>query len=424
MPPEVRRRLLIGRSTHTLEQARAAREEPVDYVAFGPVFGTRSKHSPYAARGLALLADVVRLVAPRPVIAIGGIDASQRARDHARGCRRRGRDLRRGGGRRSRAGRARPGGRLAGDPGAVTPLGDRFASALGLVVMIFVAWLVSSDRRAMPWRTIAWGVGLQLALAVVLLKTVVGRIFFDAMSVLAEALSRYVDAGVEFVFGGLIPGDFSFAIQVLPIIIFMGSLFAILYHLGIMQRVVNALARVLSRTMGTSGAESLAAIGNIFVGMTESALVVRPYLERMTRSELFSLMTVGMSTVAGSVMLTYVKMLGSGDYAGHLATASLLSAPAGILIAKVMIPEREVPETISGGHAATERTSRNVIDAAAQGATAGLRLAAYVGALLIAFVALIALVNDGLGGLGGWRRHRGPHPPAHPRRRCWRRWRG
>jgi CNT family concentrative nucleoside transporter len=182
----------------------------------------------------------------------------------------------------------------------------------------------------------------------------------------------------------------------------MGSLFAILYHLGIMQRVVNALAHVLSRTMGTSGAESLAAIGNIFVGMTESALVVRPYLERMTRSELFSLMTVGMSTVAGSVMLTYVKMLGSADYAGHLATASLLSAPAGILIAKVMIPEHGVPETVTGAHAATERTSRNVIDAAAQGATAGLRLAAYVGALLIAFVALIALVNDCLGGLGGW----------------------
>jgi CNT family concentrative nucleoside transporter len=284
----------------------------------------------------------------------------------------------------------------------VTSLGDRFASALGLVVMIFIAWLVSSDRRALPWRTIAWGVGLQLALAVLLLKTAVGKTFFRVMSVLAEALSRYVDAGVEFVFGSLIPGDFSFAIQVLPIIIFMGSLFAILYHLGIMQRVVNALARVLSRTMGTSGAESLAAIGNIFVGMTESALVVRPYLERMTRSELFSLMTVGMSTVAGSVMLTYVKMLGSADYAGHLATASLLSAPAGILIAKVMIPEHGVPETVTGAHAATERTSRNVIDAAAQGATAGLRLAAYVGALLIAFVALIALVNDCLGGLGGW----------------------
>jgi len=284
----------------------------------------------------------------------------------------------------------------------VTDFADRLTSALGLVVMIFIAWLCSSDRRSMPWRTIAWGVGLQLTLAIVLLKTIVGRIFFDVMSVIAEALSSYVDAGAEFVFGGLIPSDFSFAIQVLPIIIFMGSLFAILYHLGIMQRVVNALASVLSRTLGTSGAESLAAVGNIFVGMAESALVVRPYLERMTRSELFSLMTVGMSTVAGSVMFAYVKMLGSGDYAGHLATASLLSAPAGILIAKVMIPESEVPETIRGSNASSERTSINVIDAAAQGAAAGLRLAAYVGALLIAFVALIALVNDGLGGVGHW----------------------
>jgi CNT family concentrative nucleoside transporter len=282
----------------------------------------------------------------------------------------------------------------------VTDLADRLVSALGLAVMIGVAWLCSSDRRSMPWRTVAWGVGLQLALAVVLLKTAVGRAFFEAMSAIADALARYVDAGAQFVFGGLIPGDFSFAIQVLPIIIFMGSLFAILYHLGIMQHVVNTLASVLSRTLGTSGAESLAAVGNIFVGMAESALVVRPYLERMTRSELFSLMTVGMSTVAGSVMFAYVKLLGSGDYAGHLATASLLSAPAGILIAKVMIPERGVPETLTRGHAATERTSINVIDAAAQGAAAGLRLAAYVGALLIAFVALIALVNDGLGSVG------------------------
>jgi len=268
--------------------------------------------------------------------------------------------------------------------------------------MVGIAWAFSSDRRAMPWRTVAWGIGLQFALALVLLKTFVGRAFFNGMSVVAEALTHYVDAGSQFVFGGLIPEQFSFAIEVLPIIVFMGSFFAILYHLGVMQHVVNALAAVLSRTLRTSGAEALAAVGNVFVGMAESALVVRPYLERMTRSELFSLMTVGMSTVAGSVMFAYVRMLGSGDYAGHLATASLLSAPAGILIAKVMIPERDVPETLRGGRAGTERTSINVIDAAAQGATAGLRLAAYVGALLIAFVALIALANDLIGTIGGW----------------------
>ena len=282
----------------------------------------------------------------------------------------------------------------------MTDIPERLASVAGLAAMILIAWLVSSDRRAMPWRTVAWGLTLQLLFALVLLKTVVGAIFFDAMSAIAEGLSRYVDAGTAFVFGGLIPAEFSFAIQVLPIIIFMGSLFAILYHLGIMQRVVDFLARGLSRTMGISGAESLAAISNVFVGLTESALVVRPYLERMTRSELFSLMTVGMSTVAGSVMLAYVKMLGSGDYAGHLATASLLSAPAGVLIAKVMVPERETPATSDGGHASAERASVNLIDAAAQGATAGLRLAAYIGAMLIAFVALIALVNDGLGAVG------------------------
>jgi CNT family concentrative nucleoside transporter len=164
---------------------------------------------------------------------------------------------------------------------------------------------------------------------------------------------------------------------------------------------VDALALVLSRALRTSGAESLAAVANLFVGMTEAALVVRPYLERMTRSELFLLMTLGMATVAGSVLLAYVGMLG-GDYAGHLATASLLSAPAGILLAKVMVPETETPETSSRGHAAIERAAVNVIDAAAQGALAGLRLASYVGALLIAFVAMIALLNDLFGWLGGW----------------------
>jgi len=284
----------------------------------------------------------------------------------------------------------------------LTGLAERLPSLLGLFVMVGIAWLVSSDRRQVPWRTVAWGIGIQFALALVLLKTAVGDAFFRAMAVLAEALTHYVDAGITFVFGDLVPEGFSFAIEVLPIIVFMGSLFAVLYHLGVMQRLVNVLAFALSRTMGSSGAESLAAVGNIFVGMAESALIVRPYLARMTRSELFSLMTVGMSTVAGSVMLTYVKMLGSADYAGHLATASLLSAPAGLLIAKVMIPETGTPETTSGGRASMERESVNVIDAAAQGAAAGLKLAAYIAAMLIAFVALIALVNDSLAGIGGW----------------------
>jgi len=283
----------------------------------------------------------------------------------------------------------------------LTSLSDRAISVLGLLVMIGIAWLCSNNRSKVPWRTVAWGVGLQLALGVLLLKTPGGRVFFDAMNVLVAALTRYTEAGISFVFGDLVPQGFSIVVNVLPIIIFMGSIFAVLYHIGVIQRIVDVLARLLSRTMNTSGAESLSAVANLFVGMTESALVVKPYLARMTGSELFLLMTLGMATVAGSVLLAYVGMLGGGDYAGHLVTASLLSAPAGILIAKIMIPETETPDTASGGRAVVRKTSVNLIDAAAQGALSGLRLAAYVGALLIAFVALIAMVNDALGFLGG-----------------------
>jgi CNT family concentrative nucleoside transporter len=285
---------------------------------------------------------------------------------------------------------------MLNDPGA------RAVSALGFAAMIALAWVVSCDRRRVPWRTIAWGVGLQLALGVALLKTPVGSLFFDAMNAVVGALMTYTDVGVRFVFGALVDTGFSFAINVLPIIVIMGSLFGVLYHLGLLQRVVDLLALALSRSMGTSGAESLGAVANLFVGMAESALIVRPYLERMTRSELFTLMTLGMATVAGSVMLAYVAMLGGGDYAGHLATASLLSAPAGILVAKVMLPERETPDTRAGARVPLERPAANAIDAAARGALAGARLAAYVGALLLAFVALIAMINDGLASVGTW----------------------
>ena len=284
----------------------------------------------------------------------------------------------------------------------MSDLGPRLVSAVGFLAMIGIAWAFSMDRRRVPWRTVAWGAALQLGLGLVLLKTFVGQLFFEAMSSLVGALLAYTDAGVNFVFGALVETGFSIFVNVLPIIIFMGSVFAVLYHLGLIQRVVDALAWVLSRTMRTSGAESLAAVANLFVGMTESALIVKPYLERMTRSELFTLMTLGMATVAGSVLLAYVGLLGGESYAGHLATASLLSAPAGLLLAKVMVPETGAPETARAGHVVLERSSVNVIDAAAQGALAGLRLASYVGALLIAFVAMIALLNDVLSGIGGW----------------------
>ncbi len=283
----------------------------------------------------------------------------------------------------------------------MTDPGLRAISALGLVALIAIAWAFSTERRIIPWRVIAWGLGLQLALALLLLKTAFGRAFFVAVNQAVVQFIGFTDAGVAFVFGPLQELGFSFVLDVLPIIIFMGSLFAILYHLGIVQWVVTALARILSRSMGLSGAESLAAVANIFVGMAEAPLLVRPYIERMTRSELFTVMATGMATIAGSVLVAYAKMLGDGSFAGHLVTASLLSAPAGILIAKVMVPETEIPVTTSGGRATVERTSVNLIDAASEGALAALRLAAYVGALLLAFVALIAMLNGLVGWVGG-----------------------
>jgi len=284
----------------------------------------------------------------------------------------------------------------------VSDVGLRLVSLVGFNAMIAIAWVVSSDRRRFPWRTVVSGASIQLVLGVLLLKTVVGRVFFDAMSAVVDAFIGYTEAGTRFVFGGLMDSGFSIVVNVLPIIVFSGCFFSVLDHLGILQRLVDLFAVVLSRAMRTSGAEGLAAVANLFVGMTESALVVKPYLPSMTRSELFALMTLGMATVAGSVLMAYVGMLGGGDYAGHLATASLLSAPAGLLLAKVMVPETEQPETLDAGHARVESDAVNVIDAAAQGAIAGLRLAAYVGALLVAFVAMIALLNDLFGWIGGW----------------------
>jgi concentrative nucleoside transporter, CNT family len=283
----------------------------------------------------------------------------------------------------------------------VTDLAPRAVSALGFVCWMAVAWALSEDRRAVPWRTVGWGIALQLGLGLLLLKTPIGRGFFWAMSAMVDALLACTDAGVRFVFGALVDTGFSFAVNVLPTIVFMSSLFAVLYHVGLLQILVRACSVSFARAMRISGAESLSAVANIFLGMVESALVVQPYLQSMTRSELFSLMTLGMATVAGSVMLAYVGMLGGGDYAGHLATASLVSAPAGVLMAKLMVPERGSPATASGGVVDVPDGAANLIDAAAQGAIAGLRLAGYVGALLVAFVALIALANGGLAWLGG-----------------------
>ncbi len=278
-------------------------------------------------------------------------------------------------------------------------LGARAMSAVGIAVIVAIAWAFSTHRRLLPWRTVGWGLALQFVVALLLLASPAGRGVFVAASAAVAALTAYTQVGARFLFGPLVDVGFTFALHVLPVIVFMGSLFAILFQLGVVQQVVRLLARGLERTLGTSGAESLAAAANIFVGMAEAPLLVRPYVERMTRSELFAVMTTGMATVAGSVLVVYAGMLGEG-YAGHLVTASLLAAPGGLLLAKVMVPETETPLTSGSVRAEVERPGRNVIDAAAIGALSGLRLAAYVGAMLLAFVALIAVANDALAAVG------------------------
>jgi CNT family concentrative nucleoside transporter len=283
----------------------------------------------------------------------------------------------------------------------VSDLGARAVSAFGLLALVAIAWACSADRRRMPWRTVAWGLGLQLALGLLLLKSAAGRGFFAAANAAVEGLTRYTEAGVRFVFGALLDEGFSLALNALPVIVFMGSLFAVLFHLGVVQWLVRGFAALFTRTLGTSGAESLSAAADIFVGMVEAPLLVRPYVERMTRSELFTVMATGMATVAGSVLVVYAQMLGEG-YAGHLLTASFLAAPGAILLAKVMIPETETPLTAGAIAVEVESPAVNVIDAAALGALAGLRLAACVGALLVAFVALVAFANDMLAAVGGW----------------------
>jgi CNT family concentrative nucleoside transporter len=275
----------------------------------------------------------------------------------------------------------------------------RALSAVGLFVLLGLAWIASSDRAAIDRRMVRNGMALQLVLAGILLGTPVGKVFFVVVEGPIALLIDVSEAGARFLFGGLLDVDQTFALGVLPIIVVVGSLFATLYFLGWIQPLVRVTARIFARTMNVSGAEALAAVANIFLGMTETGLVVRPYLARMTRSELFSFMTVGMSTIAGTVLVAYSLILGPG-YAGHLVVASLLSAPAGLVMAKIMIPETGVPETRAGADFADVSTAHNLIDAAAEGGLVGMRLALNIGALLIAFVALVTLANHAIGSVG------------------------
>ena len=303
---------------------------------------------------------------------------------------------------------------------------------LGLVVILGIALLISNNRKHINWRTVAAGLGLQIFLAVFILKgDAMGawfaplgwpKAFLSWVSSFFVLVLNFTTAGAQFIFGDLAlpqgtPGSMGgfFAFQVLPTIIFFGSLMAVLYHLGIMQKIVEGIAYVVTKFLGTSGAESLSVTANIFVGQTEAPLVIRPYLNDLTMSELMAVMTGGMATIAGGVMAAYIQTLGdpyaiahgiSMDagrllFAEQLLSASVMAAPAALLLAKILIPEVDEPKTKGGAQVEVEKISANVIDAAANGASDGLKLALNVGAMLLAFLALIAMFNFIIGWVGG-----------------------
>jgi CNT family concentrative nucleoside transporter len=283
---------------------------------------------------------------------------------------------------------------------------ERLSGFLGIAAILGIAYLFSTNRRAIRLKTIVWGLSLQFVIAVLVLRTAAGQNTFRWIGDKINQLLSFAQAGSSLVFGELgTPGNTVaiFAFQVLPTIIFIAALFAILYHFGVMQIVVLAFAKVMTRLMGASGAESLNVAASIFMGQTEAPLTIRPFLSAMTRSELMTVMTSGMAHISGGIMAAYIAF---GVEARHLLTAVIMTAPGTILMAKMFVPETEEPKTAGDVRLRIEKTDVNVIDAAARGTGEGLMLALNVGAMLIAFLALIALVNALLGviPLGGGRK--------------------
>lgn len=276
---------------------------------------------------------------------------------------------------------------------------ERFTGLLGLIAILAGAYFFSADRKRIEPRLLLWGLGLQFGFAFLVLKTDFGKVF-QAASGAVNALLDYAEVGSKFLFGplGEKAGPFGvvFAFQVLPIVIFIASLFSILYYFGVMQIVVKAMAVAMQRVMGVSGAESTNVAASIFMGQTEAPLTIKPFLPNLTQSELFTVMTSGMAHVSGAVMAAYVKI--AHVEIQHLLTAVIMTAPATIMLAKMLMPETGTPETAGSVKVEVEKPGVNIIDAAARGAGEGLHLALNIGAMLIAFLALIALVN----GVMGW----------------------
>lgn len=284
---------------------------------------------------------------------------------------------------------------------------------VGMLALLLIAVALSSNRKAINLRTVVGAWLIQIAIGALVLYVPAGRKVLLAMSEGVANVIAYGNSGISFLFGGLVSdkmfevfggGGFIFALRVLPVIVFFSSLIAVLYYLGIMQLVIRLLGGALRKVLKTSRTESLSATANIFVGQTEAPLVVRPYIATMTRSELFAVMCGGLASVAGSVLAGYAQM---GVPLEYLIAASFMAAPGGLLFAKIIIPETETPHDAPHLDAAQHDPDRpsNVLDAAASGASAGMQLALNVGAMLLAFVALIALLNGMLSGIGGWFNH-------------------
>ncbi len=272
-------------------------------------------------------------------------------------------------------------------------------SFLGLLTFVGIAYGLSENRKIIAWRTVITGIALQFIFAFLILKTDTGHHFFKWLGDIFNLLLVYTQEGSEFVFGNLAKPSgswgFLFFTMVLPTIIVISSLMSVLYHLGIMQKIVKGMAYAMMKVMKISGAESLAAAANIFLGQTEAPLVIKPYVDKMTPSEIMCLMTGGMATIAGGVLVAYI---GFGIDASHLLAASFMAAPASIVFSKLMVPETGIPVTMNQCDLDSEKTASNVIDAAATGASEGLKLAVNVGAMVLSFIALIALFN----GLLSW----------------------
>ncbi|SUZ81639.1 uncharacterized protein METZ01_LOCUS34493 [marine metagenome] len=283
---------------------------------------------------------------------------------------------------------------------------ERFIGILGILVLLAIAVAMSNNRKSIPWRLVIWGLGLQFIFAIIILKTPIGQPFFGAVDTAIKKLLSFSDAGSDFLFKSFSAGVveaplMNFAFRLLPTLIFFSSLITVLYHFGIIQFIVKWVARAMQMTMRTSGSETLSVSANIFVGQTEAPLMVRPFVSKMTKSELMAVMVGGFATVAGGIMAMYVKILADiPGIAGHLMAASIMSAPAALVIAKIIYPETESSDTMGDLKIVLEKKDDNVMEALSRGATDGMKLAANVGAMLVAFVAMIALVNAILGVMG------------------------